>query len=92
MILKIFIKMVTFKSLLAGFGALVVASIVLAVSFAIPGKGDKAKYEITSENGKRYYANSFRIYGKGIVFDDVYGRTVIVQGDLEIIAKKDENN
>ena len=84
--------MATFKSTLAIFGALVIMSMVAALSFAIPGKTDKAKYEITSENGKRYYANSFRIYGKGIVFDDVYGRTVIVQGDLEIVAKKDENN
>ena len=38
-------------------------------------------------NGKANF-----IAGKGIVFDDVYGRTVIVQGDLEIVAKKDENN
>ncbi len=71
--------MTTFKNILAGLGALLIASIVVALTFAIPGKSDKAKYEITSENGKRYYANSFRIYGKGIMFDDVYGRTVIVQ-------------
>ncbi len=82
--------MTTFKNILAGLGALLIASIVVALTFAIPGKSDKAKYEITSENGKRYYANSFRIYGKGIMFDDVYGRTVIVQGDLEIVGKKDE--
>ena len=84
--------MATFKSTLAIFGALVIMSMVVALSFAIPGKTDKAKYEITSENGKRYYANSFRIYGRGIIFDDVYGRKVMVQGDLEIIAKKDEEN
>jgi len=84
--------MATFKSALAIFGALVVMSMVAALTFAIPGKTDKAKYEITSENGKRYYANSFRVYGRGIVFDDVYGRKVMVQGDLEIIAKKDEEN
>jgi hypothetical protein len=84
--------MATFKSGLAIFGALVVMSMAAALTFAIPGKKDKAKYEITSENGKRYYANSFRVYGRGIVFDDVYGRKVMVQGDLEIIAKKDENN
>jgi hypothetical protein len=84
--------MATFKSGLAIFGSLVIASMVVAFGFAIPGKGDKAKYEITSENGKRYYTNSFRVYGRGIVFDDVYGRKVMVQGDLEIIAKKDENN
>ncbi len=79
--------MVAFKNILAGLGALLIVSIVVALTFAIPGKKDKAKYEITSENGKRYYTNSFRIYGKGIMFDDVYGRTVIVQGDLEIVAK-----
>jgi hypothetical protein len=84
--------MATFKSGLAIFGALVAMSMAVALAFAIPGKTDKAKYEITSENGKRYYANSFRVYGRGIVFDDVYGRKVMVQGDLEIIAKKDENN
>lgn len=84
--------MATFKSILAMFGGLVIASIVVAVGFAVPNKTDKAKYTITSENGKRYYTNQFRIYGKGIVFDDVYGRTVIVQGDLEIVGKKDENN
>jgi hypothetical protein len=84
--------MATFKSGLAIFGALVVMSMAAALAFAIPGKTDKAKYEITSENGKRYYANSFRVYGRGIVFDDVYGRKVMVQGDLEIIAKKDEEN
>lgn len=84
--------MTAFKSGLAILGALVIISFVVALTFAIPGKSDKAKYEITSENGKRYYTNEFRIYGKGIVFDDVYGRTVIVQGDLEIVAKKDKNN
>jgi len=82
--------MTTFKNILAGLGALLIASIVVALTFAIPDKSDKAKYEITSENGKRYYTNSFRIYGKGVMFDDVYGRTVIVQGDLEIVGKKDE--
>lgn len=82
--------MKTFKSGLAIFGGLVIMSFVVALTFAIPGKKDKAKYEITSENGKRYYTNSFRIYGRGIMFDDVYGRTVMVQGDLEIVAKKDE--
>lgn len=84
--------MITFKSILAMIGGLVIVSIVVALGFAVPGKKDKAKYEITSENGKRYYANQFRVYGRGIMFDDVYGRTVIVQGDLEIVAKKDENN
>ena len=47
--------MVTFKNILAGLGALLIVSIVVALTFAIPGKKDKAKYEITSENGKRYY-------------------------------------
>lgn len=84
--------MVTFKSILAMVGGLVIISIAVALGFAVPGKKDKAKYEITSENGKRYYTNEFRIYGRGVIFDDVFGRQVIVQGDLEIVAKKDENN
>lgn len=63
--------------------------ITLLVSF-IPTKSDKAKYTITSENGKTYYADTFRMFGKGIMFDDIYGNTIIVQGDLEIKYKKVE--
>lgn len=64
-------------------------AIMLVILFAsTTSKSEKqAKYQITSENGKRYYANGFRIYGRGIIFDDVNGNKVIVQGDLEIVGK-----
>jgi len=47
-------------------------------------------YTIISENGEKYYSNEFRMYGKGIVFTDVYGKTVIIQGDLEIVKKPEK--
>ncbi len=63
----------------------VVATLTL-LSF-IMNREPKATYKITSENGKTYYSNTFRIYGRGIVFDDIQGRTIIVQGDLEIVKQ-----
>ena len=72
------------------FIGLVVGITAISISAFIPKKSDKAKYTITSEKGKTYYANTFRLYGKGVMFDDVYGNTVIVQGDLEIKCKKTE--
>jgi hypothetical protein len=62
----------------------------MGIAAFVPNKSDKAKYIITSENGKTYYANTFRVYGRGVMFDDIYGSTVIVQGDLEIKCKKTE--
>jgi hypothetical protein len=62
----------------------------IIVGAVIPSKKDDAIYTIISENGQTYYSNEFRMYGKGIVFTDVYGKTVIIQGDLEIV-KKPEN-
>ena len=64
------------------------ATIVGAV---IPSKSDDATYTIISENGETYYTNSFRMYGKGIVFTDVYKQTVIIQGDLEIVKKPEKD-
>ena len=72
------------------FIGLVVGITAISITAFIPKKSDKAKYTITSENGKTYYANTFRMYGKGVMFDDIYGNTVIVQGDLEIKFKKEE--
>lgn len=63
------------------------ATIIGAV---IPSKSDDATYTIISENGKTYYSNEFRIWGKGIVFTDVYGKVVIIQGDLEIVKKPEK--
>ena len=82
--------MVAHKQVIAMFIGLVVGITAISITAFIPKKSDKAKYTITSENGKTYYANTFRLYGKGVMFDDVYGNTVIVQGDLEIKFKKTE--
>ena len=71
-------------------------SFVIAVTFltiigaVIQANADKALYTIVSENGTTYYSNEFRMYGKGIVFTDVYGKTVIIQGDLEIVKKPEK--
>jgi hypothetical protein len=82
--------MVAHKQVIAMFIGLVVGITAISISAFIPKKSDKAKYIITSENGKTYYADTFRMYGKGVMFDDIYGNTVIVQGDLEIKFKKEE--
>ena len=82
--------MVAHKQIIAMFIGLVVGITAISVFAFVPNKSDKAKYTITSENGKTYYADTFRIYGKGVMFDDIYGNTVIVQGDLEIKCKKTE--
>jgi hypothetical protein len=82
--------MVAHKQIIAMFIGLVVGLAAIGILSFVPSKSDKAKYTITSENGKTYYANTFRIYGKGVMFDDIYGNTVIVQGDLEIKCKKVE--
>ena len=72
------------------------ASFVIAVTFltiigaVIQTKADKATYTIVSENGTTYYSNEFRVYGRGVVFTDVYGKTVIIQGDLEIVKKPEK--
>jgi len=62
----------------------------IIIGAVIPKKSDNALYTIISENGQKYYSNEFRMYGKGIVFTDVYGKTVIIQGDLEIVKKADK--
>ncbi len=69
-----------------------VISVLLAtiIGAVIPSKSDDATYTIISENGKTYYSNEFRIWGKGIVFTDVYGKVVIIQGDLEIVKKPEK--
>ena len=82
--------MVAYKQVIAMFIGLVVGLAAISIFAFVPNKKDKAKYTITSENGKTYYANTFRIYGKGVMFDDIYGNIVIVQGDLEIKCKKVE--
>jgi hypothetical protein len=47
-------------------------------------KYDNATFRIESGNDKIYYANTFRMYGKGITFDSVDGKKVILTGDIDI--------
>jgi len=82
--------MAVYKQLTVIFIGLIIAVTAIGIFAFVPSKSDKAKYTITSENGKTYYANTFRVYGRGVMFDDIYGNTVIVQGDLEIKCKKTE--
>lgn len=49
---------------------------------------DKAKYKIISKSGKVYYCQTFRVYGRGVIFDDIYNKSVIVMGDLQIEQNK----
>jgi hypothetical protein len=43
------------------------------------------KYTVISKNGT-YHTNTFRMYGKGIVFESE-GEDVIILGDMDIICK-----
>jgi hypothetical protein len=69
---------------------IIATTLATIIGAIIPSKSDNALYTIISENGKTYYSNEFRVYGKGVVFTDVYGKTVIIQGDLEIVKKADK--
>jgi hypothetical protein len=51
-------------------------------------KRDNANYQIMSGNGKTYYADTFRMVGRGLMFDDIYGRKVILTGNVDIEYKK----
>ncbi len=70
---------------------IIATTLATIIGAVIPSKSDDATYTIISENGKTYYANEFRVWGKGIVFTDVYGKVVIIQGDLEIVKKAEKN-
>ena len=54
-------------------------------------KYDNATYRIESGNEKIYYANTFRMYGRGITFDSVDGKKIILTGDIDIEYIKKEN-
>jgi hypothetical protein len=82
--------MAVYKELMVILIGLFIGVVSISIFAFVPSKSDKAKYTITSENGKTYYANTFRMYGKGVIFDDIYDNTIIVQGDLEIKCKKEE--
>ena len=64
----------------------VFATIALLITIGMVSNysGDK-KYTIETKHGI-YHTDSFRIYGKGIVFDEDH-RQVIVMGDFDITSK-----
>ena len=70
---------------------IIVTTLATIIGAIIPTPADNATYIVITENGKTYYTNEFRIWGKGIVFTDVYKQTVIIQGDLEIVKKPEKN-
>lgn len=76
---------------ISGFVMIIVGSIVgLVFTFISESKNDTATYRIESGNNKVYYANTFRMYGKGITFDSVDGKKVILTGDIDIEYIKKE--
>ncbi len=71
-------------------GKLIVGSAIV-VTFLLwiskDTKRDNATYTIVSGNDRTYYAQTFRMMGKGIAFDDVYGKKIILMGDIDIQYK-----
>ena len=71
-------------------GKVIVASTII-VTFLLwvskDSKRENAMYTIVSGNDRTYYAQTFRMYGKGIVFDDIYGKKIILMGNIDIQYK-----
>jgi hypothetical protein len=71
-------------------GKVIVTSTII-VTFLLwvskDSKRDNATYTIVSGNDRTYYAQTFRMYGKGIVFDDIYGKKIILMGNIDIQYK-----
>jgi hypothetical protein len=64
--------------------AFVTIALLIIIGMVSNYSGDK-KYTIQTKHGV-YHTDSFRIYGKGIVFDEDH-RQVIVMGDFDITSK-----
>ena len=64
--------------------ALATVTLLITIGMVSNYNGDK-KYTIETKH-RIYHTDSFRIYGKGIVFDEDH-RQVIVMGDFEITSK-----
>jgi hypothetical protein len=60
------------------------AMIVILSSLGFSGK-KRHKYTIRTES-RTYQADTFRLYGKGIVFEED-GEQIIIVGDFEITSK-----
>ncbi len=69
-------------------GFVVVMTLILSMNY--DKKSDNATYRITSGNDRTYYTQTFRSAGRFVVFDDVYGKKVILTGDIDI--EKLKNN
>lgn len=75
-------------------GKLILASTII-VTFLLwvskDTKRDNANYTIISGNDRTYYADTFRMIGRGIIFDDVYGKKIILTGNIDIQYTKKTN-
>jgi hypothetical protein len=61
---------------------------IIGVLTSRNNKSNDANYQIVSGNGRTYYADTFRMVGRGLMFDDVYGRKVILTGNIDIEYRK----
>lgn len=62
----------------------VAGAVIFSFTFIGNDKEDNATYRIESGNERVYYANTFRMIGRGIMFDDVYGKKIILTGNIDI--------
>jgi hypothetical protein len=76
------------KYLISAFGVIVLSIFLMWVT--TDNKRNNATYTIVSGNERTYYAYTFRMYGKGITFDDVYGKKIILMGDIDIQYKSND--
>jgi hypothetical protein len=60
---------------------------VIMVAVLLTPRPKPAKYTIYSTR-RVYHADTFRIYGRGVIFDDVDGKSIILQGEIDIVANK----
>jgi len=59
---------------------------LLIIMGMVSNHSGNKKYTIITKR-EVYHTDSFRLYGKGIVFDDDHNRQVIVMGDFDITSK-----
>ena len=69
-------------------GVIGIVCLVVSLFVAMITDSNEKKYTIQTKHGV-YHTDSFRLYGKGIVFDDDQ-RQVIVMGDFDITSKLDK--
>jgi len=61
--------------------------VIITVAVLITPRPKQAKYTIYSTK-RVYHADTFRIYGHGVIFDDIDGKSIILQGEIDIISNK----